>query len=112
MAEHASGRYNVSSSASTTFGDSGNTLFSVGNGTYENKHNAFEIRQNGDIYITSGSTDIKLQDHLGGGGGSSTPIVILTQSEYDALTTKDENTVYIITDADGLQLGYVDVGEY
>lgn len=66
--EHASGQYNVSSSASTTFGDSGNTLFSVGNGTYGNNHNAFEIRQNGDIYLSSGGTDIKLQDHLGGGG--------------------------------------------
>lgn len=69
--EHASGQYNVSTSASTTFGDSGNTLFSVGNGTAEYaRHNAFEIRQNGDIYLTSGGTDIKLQDHLGGGGGS------------------------------------------
>ena len=70
--EHASGRYNISSSASTTFGDSGNTLFSVGNGTADNaRHNAFEIRQNGDIYITSSGTDIKLQDHLGGGGGKA-----------------------------------------
>ena len=69
--EHASGQYNNSVSASTTFGNSGNTLFSVGNGTAVNaRHNAFEIRQNGDIYITSGSTDIKLQDHLGGGGAS------------------------------------------
>jgi len=66
------GIYNVSSSASTTFGDSGNTLFSVGNGTSSSaRHNAFEIRQNGDIYISSGGTDIKLQDHLGGGGGGS-----------------------------------------
>ena len=74
-AEHANGHYNVSSSASTTFGDSGNTLFSVGNGTAENaRHNAFEIRQNGDIYITSGGTDIKLQDNLGGGGGGSITI--------------------------------------
>jgi len=63
--EHASGIYNVSSSASTTFGDSGNTLFSVGNGTYQNRHNAFEIRQNGDIYIVSGNSDIKLQDYIG-----------------------------------------------
>jgi len=64
--EHSSGRYNVSNKANTTFGDSGNTLFSVGNGTAENaRHNAFEIRQNGDIYITSGGTDIKLQDNLG-----------------------------------------------
>jgi hypothetical protein len=69
--EHASGQYNISSTASTTFGDSGNTLFSVGNGTADNaRHNAFEIRQNGDIYITSGGTDIKLQDNLGGGGSS------------------------------------------
>ena len=73
QSEHASGRYNVSSSASTTFGDSGNTLFSVGNGTSTSaRHNAFEIRQNGNIYITSGGTDILLQDHLGGGGSSYT----------------------------------------
>lgn len=66
-AEHASGRFNVSSSASTTFGDSGNTLFSVGNGTANNaRHNAFEIRQNGDIYLTLNGQDVKLQDQLGG----------------------------------------------
>lgn len=68
--EYDFGKYNNSVSASTTFGDSGNTLFSVGNGTADNaRHNAFEIRQNGDIYLTSGGTDIKLQDYLGGGGG-------------------------------------------
>lgn len=70
--EHSSGRYNNSVSSSTTFGNSGNTLFSVGNGTADNaRHNAFEIRQNGDIYITKDGQDIKLQDQLGGGGGSS-----------------------------------------
>lgn len=71
--EHASGRYNSSVSASTTFGDSGNTLFSVGNGTADNaRHNAFEIRQNGDIYISKDGQDVKLQDQLGGGGSSYT----------------------------------------
>ena len=71
--EHASGRYNSSVSASTTFGDSGNTLFSVGNGTaYNARHNAFEIRQNGDIYISKDGQDVKLQDQLGGGGSSYT----------------------------------------
>lgn len=87
--EHSSGRYNNSVSASTTFGNSGNTLFSVGNGYHSfstnNRHNAFEIRQNGDIYIantndTSITGDkayslypmIKLQDALGGGGSSYT----------------------------------------
>lgn len=68
QSEHASGQYNVSSSGSSTWGDSGNTLFSVGNGDWSGRHNAFEIRQNGDIYLSSGGTDIKLQDHLGGGG--------------------------------------------
>lgn len=68
--ETAFGCYNKSAKVSANFdGNSGNTLFSVGNGTSSARHNAFEIRQNGDIYITSGNTDIKLQDHLGGGGG-------------------------------------------
>ena len=99
QSEHASGQYNVSNKANNTFGNSGNTLFSVGNGpAYNARHNAFEIRQNGDIYLSSGGTDIKLQDHLGGGN----PTVELTQSAYDALVqagTVDPNTYYIITDA-------------
>ena len=67
QSEHASGQYNVSSSASTTFGDSGNTLFSVGNGTANDaSHNAFEIRQNGDIYIVNkDGNDVRLQDEIG-----------------------------------------------
>ena len=71
--ETSFGQYNNSVSASTTFGDSGNTLFSVGNGTDDNaRHNAFEIRQNGDIYITKDGQDVKLQDQLVGGGSSYT----------------------------------------
>ena len=67
LVEHASGQYNNSVSATTTFGDSGNTLFSVGNGTSNSaRHNAFEIRQNGDIYLTKDGQDVKLQDQLGG----------------------------------------------
>ena len=69
QSEHASGQYNISYSASTTFGDSGNTLFSVGNGYYssgEHRHNAFEIRQNGDIYIVNkDGDDVRLQDEIG-----------------------------------------------
>ena len=88
------GQYNVSSSASTTFGNSGNTLFSVGNGTADNaKHNAFEIRQNGDIYANNGTSDVKLQDYL------QIKLVKLTQSAYDALSPNyDSNTLYIIKD--------------
>ena len=84
VASFACGVSNISSSASTTFGHSGNTLFSVGNGGQGyysgNRHNAFEIRENGDIYIAdTNDTEttyeyekpmIKLQDALGGGGTS------------------------------------------
>lgn len=102
QSEHASGQFNVSNSASATFGDSGNTLFSVGNGTDDNtRHNAFEIMQNGDIYLTLDGQDVKLQDHLGGGGGGNATVE-LTQAEYDALVsagTVSANTYYIITDA-------------
>lgn len=53
--EFGFGTYNNSSSASTTFGHSGNTMFSIGNGydfsSTHNWHNAFEVRQNGDIYV-------------------------------------------------------------
>ena len=81
--EHASGQYNVSNWVNNTFGDSGNTLFSVGNGTSNNeRHNAFEIRQNGDIYLSSGGTDIKLQDHLGS-----------TVEVSSAITSGDTNAV-------------------
>lgn len=81
------GAYNVSSSGSSTFGDSGNTLFSVGNGTSNSaRHNAFEIRQNGDIYLTSGGTDIKLQDHLGGGGSSINVVQTTGSSTTDVMS--------------------------
>ena len=101
--EHASGQYNNSVSASTTFGNSGNTLFSVGNGTADNaRHNAFEIRQNGDIYCSDGTNDVKLQDTITATAANTTALgglklVSLTQAQYDALATKDASTLYIIT---------------
>lgn len=96
------GQYNVSSSGSSTFGDSGNTLFSVGNGTADNaRHNAFEIRQNGDIYCSDGTNDVKLQDTITATAANTTAlgglsIVKLTESEYTALVTKDSNTLYVV----------------
>jgi len=51
-AEAALGKHNLPTSASTTFGNSGNTLFTVGNGqAFSARHNAFEVRANGDIYF-------------------------------------------------------------
>ena len=94
IAEHASGQYNISNKASDNFGDAGNTLFSVGNGkNAQNKHNAFEIRQNGDIYITDSlaGEPYKLQDKI-----SSVKLWAGTQAEYDAIETKDDNTIYFV----------------
>ena len=108
--ETSFGQYNNSVSASTTFGDSGNTLFSVGNGHYNGRHNGFEIRQNGDIYIVdtndTSTTNwyqkpmIKLQDQLGGGNN----VVTLTQAEYDSLVDKDPTAFYIISDAEEIDV--------
>lgn len=68
--EHASGRYNVSRTGNT---DADRTLFTVGNGTGtgESASNAFEIRQNDDIYIIKNNSYIKLQDNLGGAASSA-----------------------------------------
>lgn len=47
-AEHASGQFNKSNKATDTFGDAGNTLFSVGCGTSDaDRKNAFEVMQDG-----------------------------------------------------------------
>lgn len=45
-----------------------------------------------------GSGDIVIE------GGGDANIVELTQSEYDALATKDEDTLYVITDATGVDV--------
>ena len=96
--EVAVGAYNNSSYASQIFGNSGNTLFSVGNGTASSssqRKNAFEIRQNNDIYVRNeNGYPVKLQDYV------QYKIVKLSQADYDALVqggTVDANTVYFIT---------------
>lgn len=97
--EFALGKYNVSNTGST---DADKTFFSIGNGTSNNaRHNAFEIRQNGDIYCSDGTNDVKLQDTIAATAANTTALgglslVKLTQSAYDALTTKDASTIYFI----------------
>lgn len=110
------GRYNNSVSASTTFGDSGNTLFSVGNGYSTARHNAFEIRQNGDIYLTKDGQDVKLQDQLGGGGSSYTAgdginitnnvISVTGKADTSAVTAiQDSLSGYVTTDTEQIISG-------
>ena len=87
--------------------DAYNTLFSVGNGTGTNtstRHNAFEIRRNGDIYCSDGTNDVKLQDTITATASNTTALgglklVKLTQSEYSAMEqagTLDNSTLYVI----------------
>ena len=95
------GRYNVSNTTTTApiYNNPNKTVFSVGNGTGNKaRHNAFEIRQNGDIYLNDGS---KLQDTVSATTANTTALgglslVKLTQAEYDALATKDSNVLYVI----------------
>ena len=106
--EVSCGQYNISRGNNYNFGNSGDTLFTVGNGNFSARHNAFEVRQNGDIYIadTNDTTYqnfyekpmMKLQDKfssietsLGG-----MKIVKLTESQYTALVTKDSDTLYVV----------------
>lgn len=104
--EIAFGIYNKTSYGDYLWGNSGNSFFTIGNGANgSNKHNAFEIRQNGDIYFpdTDNTTYaqyyqkpmVRLQDMYGALGGLK--LVKCTQAEYDALATKDANTLYIIS---------------
>ena len=96
-AEHASGQFNKSVTASTTFGHSGNTLFSVGNGAANDaRHNAFEIRQNGDIYIVNkNGQDVRLQDEIGNitidqvidSGTSASTDAVSTSAVYGFVTS-------------------------
>ena len=63
--EHAFGEYNKSNKIDDTFGNEGNTLFSIGNGTSESdRKNAFEVMQNGDIYIYVKGERVCLNDIL------------------------------------------------
>lgn len=121
--ESSIGSYNKSSTDNVqTYGSSGKTCFTIGNGTSNgHRHNALEIRENGDIYIADTSASgqgyekpmIKLQDNIGGGSwttytagagiditnnviSTTTKFWCGTQLEYDQIQTKDPNTVYMI----------------
>ena len=109
--ETAIGIFNSSSHASDTFGDSGNTIFTVGIGNYDlpnhTRKNAFEIRQNGDIYalqnlqedenriVKSGDTladafeavVAKLNDLSGGDTNKLSKTELLTVWDADSNTT-------------------------
>ena len=103
--EAAFGGYNISNIGST---DADKTIFSVGNGTADNaRHNAFEIRQNGDIYLTLNGQDVKLQDQLGSGfipenyyDKTATDTLLDAKANSSDLTSHTSNTDIHVTSAE------------
>lgn len=96
VAEHAQGTYNKS--------NSGETLHSIGIGTGVNdRKNAVEVMTNGDQYIygigsydgTNYSSAQTLQEVI---SNIQNTIWIGTQTQYDQLESKNENTLYFITE--------------
>lgn len=52
VAEHAQGAWNKSNMTSKTYGDAGNSIFTIGVGTGpQDRKNGIEMMQNGDLYI-------------------------------------------------------------
>ena len=115
--EHASGQWNISLSGSSTWGNSGNTLFTVGNGYATGgsvtTHNALDIRQNGDIYISDTSAEgeyyqkpmIKLQDLINRISELETKVAtLITKTEVEkgfnnVITVVDDNLLKIRNNA-------------
>lgn len=61
LGECAVGKFNMSTESDNP---SEQTLFSVGNGSYQQKRNVFEVTGNGDIYIVAGSAAPNNTDHI------------------------------------------------
>ena len=80
--QHVQGKYNVSDA-------NGTYAFIIGNGTGNNaRHNAFAIDWNGNIYVNGSATGVNVET-------LSSILNPISESEYDALTTKDKPLYFI-----------------
>ncbi len=97
--EHAEGRLNKSNKASDTYGNARNTQHSVGIGL-GSRQNAFEIMQNGDVYVfglgsyngtNAGAAGVQtLQQLLGGGIVLDQSATVVSENVYAILSLVDE----------------------
>lgn len=101
MYEHAQGKHNISNTGSS---DSDKTIHSIGIGEMASSScNAVEVMTNGDQYIygigsydgTNYSSAQTLQEVI---SNIQNTIWIGTQTQYDQLESKNENTLYFITE--------------
>ncbi len=92
--EHAQGLYNISHNYDTSFGNSGNTLNSIGIGVSDaSRSNVIEVMQNGDVYVKGvGSYDgsnyvdaSTLQEVINDGGGSVDTMISITYANLKNL---------------------------
>lgn len=94
------GQFNNSiSHDKTTFGEAGNTLFTIGNGynyTKKYPHNAFEVRQNGDIYFPDVSEGLNYYEYAMRRLQDIPKVWKGTWDEYSKLEKMDSNTIYYI----------------
>lgn len=96
------GEFNVSKKHSDTFGDSDNTLFTIGNGytdIYSGKrysHNALEVRQNGDIYFPDVVEGENFGEYAMRRLQDIPKVWKGTWDEYSKLEKLDNNTLYYI----------------
>ena len=96
--EIAIGQYNISTKTSATFGDAGNTLFSIGNGSSAtDKSNAFEIRQNGVVLLKQISFPIT------GAPISTTSTTLCENLNADTLDGKHYSDITTLLNSDYLQ---------
>lgn len=80
--QHVQGKYNVADA-------NGTYAFIIGNGTADNaRHNAFAIDWNGNIYVNGSATGVNVET-------LSSILNPISESEYDALTTKDKPLYFI-----------------
>lgn len=92
-AEHASGQYNKSTKSDVK---SQATHFSIGIGTSnDDRKNAFEVKQNGDIYIEG--VEGRIQDKLNGGGSAGkSQFQIYKENGGSFYETEEQYNLYTI----------------
>lgn len=85
MHQHVQGKFN--------FADANDTYaFIIGNGTADNaRHNAFAIDWNGNIYVNGSATGVNVET-------LSSILTPISESAYEALTTKDKPLYFIYED--------------
>lgn len=94
--EHAEGQLNKSNKASNNFGDSGNTLHSIGIGFGSTRMNAVEVMQDGKAYVK----DIGGYDGTNPGGNRDLATVLAAMASTASIESTDRAALHALTELD------------